>query len=150
MKIENWKLKIFLEDKGLFGLGDVEEFAVAHYFFTHQGPQTPKDPEQAKLQEIEKKRQDEIKEVGKQIDLPKDEEPITATVTDRNALAGQEFFEEARNGDRVLMYPKAKKAYLYRPSENRVVAIAPLDYQDPNEIEASKSATASPSATITQ
>lgn len=68
--------------------------------------------------------------VGKKTDLPKEEEPVSATVSDSTKLQSQEFFQEAKNGDKILMYKKAKKAYLYRPATDEVIAIAPLEFRD--------------------
>ncbi len=65
---------------------------------------------------------------SKQIKLPQSEVPTVATVSDKTKLDNQEFFKEAENGDKVLMYPKQKKAYLYRPSIKRVLAEAELQY----------------------
>lgn len=59
--------------------------------------------------------------------LPKNETPTIATVTDVTKLKGQAFFENARNGDRVLIYTQAKEAFLYRPSTNKLINIAPLN-----------------------
>lgn len=73
-----------------------------------------------------------IDAVQKQIPLPKNEEPMIATVDDKTKLQEQEFFQQAENGDKVLMYKQAKKAFLYRPSTDTVIAEAPLEYDDPN------------------
>lgn len=70
-----------------------------------------------------------VAEVGKLVALPAGEIPTIATVTDPNALANQAFFKEAKVGDRVLIYSKSGKAILYRGSEHRVVAIAPLTFK---------------------
>ena len=59
--------------------------------------------------------------------LPADEEPSIATVTDPEKLRGQQFFANARQGDKVVIYVKAQKAILYRPSENKVIDVAPLN-----------------------
>jgi hypothetical protein len=64
--------------------------------------------------------------VGNQIALPTDEVPTVATVTNPQMLAGQAFFKDAKVGDRVLIYSKAGKAILYRPSEKKVIAVGPL------------------------
>ena len=53
-------------------------------------------------------------------------EPTLVTVQDVTKLQDQEFFEKAQNGDKVLIYEQAKKAYLYRPSTNRVINVAPV------------------------
>lgn len=63
--------------------------------------------------------------VGKHISLPK-ESPSIARVSDKNALAGQDFFKNAQNGDKVLIYRKAKLAVLYRPSSDKIINVAPI------------------------
>jgi len=68
-----------------------------------------------------------IAEVGKLLVLPKDEEPAMATVTDLAALKDKPFFAAARVGDKVLIYAKAGKAILYRPSERKIIAIGPVE-----------------------
>lgn len=55
-----------------------------------------------------------------------DEEPILATVTDKSALKTP-FLQESQNGDRIIIYPKAKKVIIYRPSVDRIVNIGPVD-----------------------
>lgn len=69
-----------------------------------------------------------ISKIGTLTDLPKGEQPTVATVTDTAKLADQPFFDSAVNGDRVLIYTEAKKAFLYRPSTNKVINIAPVNY----------------------
>jgi hypothetical protein len=83
-----------------------------------------KDNPQAQAQEEVKKL---VEQVGKLIDLPKGEDPTVATITDASKLKDQAFFKNAQNGDRVLIYSKAKKAILYRPSTNKVIEIAPVN-----------------------
>lgn len=74
--------------------------------------------------------QDESKQlvevVGKLVILPKDETPTIATVSDLTKLKGQEFFNNAKVGDKVLIYSKAQKAILFRPSDNKIIELAPL------------------------
>jgi hypothetical protein len=67
-----------------------------------------------------------LDKIGAIILLPKDETPTIATVNDLDKLKGQPFFANAQLGDKVLIYAKAKKAVLYRPSENKVIELAPL------------------------
>lgn len=62
-----------------------------------------------------------VEEVGKLINLPQDEEPTIATVTDVDKLKDQPFFKEAKVGDQVLIYPKAQKSILYDPKNKRIV-----------------------------
>ncbi len=65
--------------------------------------------------------------VGKLILLPKDELPTVATVSDPTKLSDQAFFAKAKVGDKVLLYPTSRKAYLYDPEANRVLEVAPIN-----------------------
>jgi hypothetical protein len=76
--------------------------------------------------QLKKDNQELITKVGKLIILPIDEDPTVATVSDLNKLQGQPFFAKAQLGDKVLIYTKAKKAILYRPSSNQIIELAPL------------------------
>lgn len=67
-----------------------------------------------------------LEEIGKLMILPQNEIPTLATVSDVNKLKNQEFFKNAQNGDKVLIYSEAKKAILYRPSIKRIVEVSPL------------------------
>jgi len=73
--------------------------------------------------------QDLVDQVGKLTDLPQGK-PTVATVSDVSKLSSQSFFVNAKNGDKVLIYSDAKKAILYRPSQDKVINIAPLDISD--------------------
>ena len=64
--------------------------------------------------------------VGKHILLPQGETPTVMTVTDKEKLSGQQFFANAKNGDKVLVYEKAKKAFLYDPDAERVIEVGPI------------------------
>jgi hypothetical protein len=61
-----------------------------------------------------------IQKVSQLIELP-NEQPSIATVVDASKLKGQEFFANAENGDKVLIYAKAKVSILYRPSSNKII-----------------------------
>lgn len=69
--------------------------------------------------------------IGRVMELPKGEQPTLATVTDKEKLKGQEFFANAKNGDKLLVYPKAKKAILYRPATEKIIEVTNLT--DPNQ-----------------
>lgn len=84
-----------------------------------------KTKEAVSEQEVEKV----TKEVGALIILP-DETPTVATVTDKTKLAKNDFFQKAENGDKVLIYAQARRAYLYRPSAKQLVDVTPLNVQE--------------------
>jgi hypothetical protein len=65
-----------------------------------------------------------VETIGTLTVLPTGETPTVATVTDMEKLKGQDFFLRAIVGDKVLIYPNAKFAVLYRPSEKKVVTAA--------------------------
>lgn len=77
---------------------------------------------------------DTIKKVGKLIQLPSGESPTFATVTDVEKLKSQAFFKNAKNGDKVLIYQKALKAILYRPSEDKIIDVGPIKLQDKGKV----------------
>lgn len=79
-----------------------------------------------------KKVHDITSVAGKYTALPKNEDPVIATVTDKKVLPHQEFFKYAENGDKILMYKMNKKAVLFRPSTQQVIAVATLDFRDSN------------------
>lgn len=81
------------------------------------------DPTQANREQIERV----VEKANKLIDLPADELPTLATITDLEQLASQPFFANAQVGDQVLLYTTAGKAYLYSPSRNIIVEVASLN-----------------------
>jgi len=77
-----------------------------------------------------KEKNDLLKKVGRIALLPQDEDPTIATVTDAFKLKGQKFFSQAENDDKVIIFPKAQRAILYRPGLNKVIESAPISIQD--------------------
>ncbi len=86
-----------------------------------------------------------VEKIGKLMELPTGEEPTMATVADKTKLTGQKFFELAENGDKVVIYAKAQKAILYRPSTNKVVDITRVG----GEPQVAGAETSTPSAMLT-
>jgi len=66
--------------------------------------------------------------VGKHILLPESETPTVMTVTDKEKLSGQTFFAHAKNGDKVLVYEKAKKAFLYDVAADKIIEVGPVTF----------------------
>jgi uncharacterized protein HemX len=66
-------------------------------------------------------------EVSQLVVLPTDEIPSIATVADATKLKQQSSgFENAQNGDKLLIYAKAKQIIVYRPSVKKVVSIVQI------------------------
>lgn len=58
-------------------------------------------------------------------------EPLLATVQDAEALKSQQpFFQNAVNGDQLLMFPESAQAVLYSPSRGIIVNVGPIRYDD--------------------
>lgn len=85
-----------------------------------------------------------IEKIGSLIELPKDEQPTIATVSDVLKLKAQPFFAKAQNGDKVLIYEKAKKAVLYRPSTNKIIEFGPVNIGTSAQDSGSPTATPAP------
>ncbi len=81
-----------------------------------------KDSQMGNIQSNQEQLRDRI---GKLINLP-DENPTVANVTDKEKLKDQPFFKDAQNGDSLLIFPAAKKAIIYRESENRLINVGPI------------------------
>ena len=115
MSLKN--LTIFILAALLIGAG-----AIANYFYqqTRVLSQNPTTAAQQQVTSI-------VAEVGKLIVLPEGETPTVATVSDPNELKNQPFFANAKAGDIVLIYTNAKEAFLYDPTENKIVDVAPLN-----------------------
>ena len=58
--------------------------------------------------------------------FPEGETPTVATVSDPKLLKDQSFFSNSEKGDSVLLFLKAGKAVLYRPSINKIIEIVSI------------------------
>lgn len=105
---------------------------VAGYFYyqshKNQFKSIPASPKVTSQQGVS----DLVAEVGKLMILPTGEVPTVATITDITKLKSQPFFLQAKNGDRVLIYSKAKKAILYDPDAHKVIDVAPINAGTPS------------------
>jgi hypothetical protein len=70
--------------------------------------------------------------VGKLVILPEGEEPVLATVTDKEKLKDQPVFAKAENGDKILIYSIAQKAYIYNPTKNVIVDVVSVNIGEEN------------------
>lgn len=99
--------------------------AVPSYYFYNKYQKSQallKNPTEAARQEV----QVLTAQVGRYIELP-NEEPTVATVSDKEKLKDQPFFQKAENGDKVLIYTQARKAILYRPATNKIIEVSTVN-----------------------
>lgn len=120
------KIRNFFKQYSFFKLSLVllllfSVIAAVYFYWKYRevtsSPETPEKEIEEITQKIEKLM---IVPVG---------EAVLATVTDKNALQEQNFFKNAENGDKVLIYPEAGRVILYRPSVNRIVDITSVQSQ---------------------
>lgn len=81
---------------------------------------------QIKSQSINKKDTDSLVSKVSRIYLTPDEVPTIATVSDPQILKSQSFFTLSEKGDKVLIFTRAGKAVLYRPSIDKIIEITPI------------------------
>jgi hypothetical protein len=79
-------------------------------------PDKPTEVAQTEVESITQK-------VGLLMDIP-NETPTIASISDASKLRDQQFFVKAMNDDKVLIFTKAQKAILYRPSTNKIIEVA--------------------------
>src|SRR3989338_1368134 len=123
--------------------------SAVYFYFQYQKAQNDIKVIKTDSTNSQKAAQDEAKAlvetVGKIIELPSGEEPTVATVTDAAKLREQSLFQKAQNGDKVLVYINAKKAFLYRPSTNKIIDLGPV--KDLNQEQTATSSAKPKSAT---
>lgn len=68
-----------------------------------------------------------VSEIGRLAVLPKDETPALGTITDPSKLGHQQFFKNSQKGDRTLIYSESHVVVLYRPSEQKIVNMGPVE-----------------------
>lgn len=66
-----------------------------------------------------------IARVARLLDVPDDEAPHVARVSDPSVLKSNEFFANAVLGDRILVYCGAQKTILYSPSRDKIIEVFP-------------------------
>lgn len=93
----------------------------------------------------EKVQQSILAKVGQLIELPT-EAPTIATISDITKLQNQPFFQGAKNGEIVLLYPKTKEAILYNPVTNKIVKMGPINIATQQQPVAGASPSAAKSA----
>ena len=98
-------------------------FTVAILYYK-EASNLKKNPEKVAEEEIK----EIVEKVSKHMILPEGEIPTAAVVSDPDILKkDQPFFNNAKKGDRVLIYANALKAILYNPELDKIVEVSPLN-----------------------
>lgn len=122
--------KLFSRPPGLLGIAVAIVAILIGVNYARQAQDLRKQVEELK-QNPQQVVQDEVKklveDVGKLIALPEGEDPTLATITDRERLKDVPFFIKAENGDKVLIYVNARKAFLYRPGSQKLIEVATIN-----------------------
>ncbi len=122
--VSSWAGKILL----ILLLASAIFFAFAFYTYWSVAQKADKISENNKQSsQLTKNSQALIEKVGRLILLPKNEPPSIATINNVAQLQkDQPFYKDARNGDVMLIYFQAKKAYIYNPEANVIVNVGPV------------------------
>lgn len=104
-------------------LGGAAFFGYQYFILQKQFQNSPAATQKAAQEEARKL----VAEVGKLMVLPNNELPTVATVTDINKLKDQVFFQQAKNGNKVLIFTNAKLAILYDPQIHKIVNVGPVN-----------------------
>lgn len=78
-------------------------------------------------------------EISKFMRLPDNEQPTVLTVNNVDQLKKQQqFFEHAKDGDKVLIYQQNRRAILYRPTDKKVIEVTPIAFNDQQNTQTSQ------------
>jgi len=86
-----------------------------------------------------KKKENEVEVIMERISkvfLLPGEIPTVATISDKEKLKGQAFFDKAENGDKLLLFTNSNLAILYRDSIKKIIEISQISVANNPAIEA--------------
>ncbi len=107
------------------------------YYTKNQEVEALKNPEVKAAME-QKEIEGLVATISKIILLPTGETPQVLTINDAAAAIKQQAaFAGSVNGDKVLIYSKASKAFIYSPSRNIIVNVLPVTLSNDNTNSAS-------------
>lgn len=85
-----------------------------------------------------KKEKNEVEVIMKKISevfLLPSEIPTVATISDKEKLKEQAFFDKAENGDKLLLFTNSNLAILYRDSIGKIIEISQISVANSPQIE---------------
>ena len=101
-------------------------------FFFHQYQKLRKDPQLSVLSAnaVPDTSKSALETISEDMVLP-NEEPVSATVSNKLALPDNPLYAKAENGDKIFIFKTAHKAILFRPSLNKIIDVQPADFEEP-------------------
>lgn len=99
--------------------------ASVYFFMKYQESQNTEASANAKI----------VEKVGKSIELPA-EAPVLVTVADKTKLTNKQLATKVENDDVMLIFAKAKRLVVYRPSTDKVADI--LSFNATEELQTKK------------
>jgi len=99
--------------------------ASVYFFMKYQESQNTEASANAKI----------VEKVGKTIELPA-EAPVLVTVADKSKLTNKQLATKVENDDIMLIFAKAKRLVVYRPSTDKVADI--LSFNATEELQTKK------------
>lgn len=128
---------------GLLILALVSTSALAVYFY-RQGKMATKFP----LASESLSERELLDRVASMVILPKDEQPLIRQVQNAQQYQDRPVLNQAQNGDIMVVYQQASRVIIYRPADQKLVAMGQFQPVSIQILESSPSA--SPSATPTK
>lgn len=120
----NWPKRIFII---LFFLGLIGGLVSLGYLYYQTRQELKFLASPAGQEELGRRATQQTVEALAQLAILPQEDPVIATITDKDALASQSaFYRNAENGDKLVVFPQAQQAYIYSPSKNKIVNVGPL------------------------
>ncbi len=68
-----------------------------------------------------------VEKASQLVNMPKDEEATVATIVDKTKNQKLDFLKDAENGDKIIIFPKSGKQFLYREETNTIISTATLN-----------------------
>ncbi len=119
--------KIFILIVGLLALGLGIGIALYYHHIKQElrMMSTPAGQEAAAKEEV----QETLMALKKLVDVPA-EEPVVATIKNVEELQKESaFYKGASNGDKLILFSQAQRAYIYSPSRQKLVNAGSLVFQ---------------------
>jgi hypothetical protein len=98
------------------------------YAYWQKNYASPEAKAQAEAAAADKEKSEILAKLSKLMVLPEGE-PVLFKVSNEETMRKQQaFFKDTKNDDVLLVFQKSSKAIIYRPSENMIVNVGPINF----------------------